>query len=268
MHTCVVNLGLKSMRAAVFDQTGHRLAIAYRPIESRMGEGRVEQDPEDWWRAALETLDEVLADRSLAQEVGRITTTTSAGCLVALDRDGRVVRNAIMISDVRAASRRLASRRTRPSRRLRLPGGRVTPDLMLPKIVWLRDEEPANHAPDALVRDIQRLPGPSTDRRDGHRRDQCHQVPVWRGRPRRLSGRTALAHSTSTSHAAAGRRRRRRRPAAPGRPARAVRPPRGRAGRALDLRRDLRGLRLRGRGGRRGVRRLGHRHELPRGHRP
>ena len=89
MHTCVVNLGLKSMRAAVFDQTGHRLAIAYRPIESRMGEGRVEQDPEDWWRAALETLDEVLADRELAKGVGRITTTTSAGCLVPLDRDGR-----------------------------------------------------------------------------------------------------------------------------------------------------------------------------------
>ena len=76
------------MRAAVFDQTGRRLAIAYRPIESRMGEGRVEQDPEDWWRAALATLDEVLADRALAARVGRLTVTTSAGCLVAHGRDG------------------------------------------------------------------------------------------------------------------------------------------------------------------------------------
>ena len=69
VRTCVLNLGLKSMRAAVFDTDGTRLAIAYRPIESRMGEGRVEQDPEDWWRAALETMDEVLADRALAGRV-------------------------------------------------------------------------------------------------------------------------------------------------------------------------------------------------------
>ena len=115
MNTCVVNLGLKSMRAVVFDQTGHRLAIAYRPIESRMGEGLVEQDPEDWWRAALETLDEVLADRELAKGVGRVTTTTSAGCLVPLDRDGHPVRNAIMISDVRASEQARASRPIRRS---------------------------------------------------------------------------------------------------------------------------------------------------------
>ena len=56
--TVVLNLGLKSMRAAVFDTTGTRHAIAYRPIESRMGEGRVEQDPDDWWRAAVATLEE------------------------------------------------------------------------------------------------------------------------------------------------------------------------------------------------------------------
>ena len=146
MHTCVVNLGLKSMRAAVFDQTGHRLAIAYRPIESRMGEGRVEQDPEDWWRAALETLDEVLADRELAKGVGRITTTTSAGCLVPLDRDGHPVRNAIMISDVRASEQAARIQADPAFAALGLPGGRVTPDLMLPKIVWLREQEPAHHA--------------------------------------------------------------------------------------------------------------------------
>ena len=56
-YSCIVNLGLKSMRAAVFDDAGNRHAIAYRPIESRMGEGRVEQDPEDWWRATGAALD-------------------------------------------------------------------------------------------------------------------------------------------------------------------------------------------------------------------
>jgi sugar (pentulose or hexulose) kinase len=145
MHTCVVNLGLKSMRAAIFDATGHRRAIAYRPIESRMGEGVVEQDPEEWWRTGLETLDEVLADRDLAGRVGRITTTASAGCLVALDPAGRVVRPAIMISDVRARDEAARIQATQAFADLGLVGARVTPDLMLPKILWLRGHEPANH---------------------------------------------------------------------------------------------------------------------------
>jgi sugar (pentulose or hexulose) kinase len=137
--TLVLNLGLKSVRAVVFGASGERLAIAYRPIETHLGEGIVEQDPEDWWTHGLDVMDEVLADHAMASRVGRITVTASAGCLVALDADYRVVRPAIMISDVR--SRHAAER----IERLLADGGtttRVTPDLMLPKITWMRDAEP------------------------------------------------------------------------------------------------------------------------------
>jgi xylulokinase len=141
-YSCIVNLGLKSMRAAVFDDTGRRHAIAYRPIESRMGEGRVEQDPEEWWRAALETMDEVLADRSIAGGVRRITATASAGCLVAMDATGTVLRPGIMISDVRAREQAARIQSEPAFQDLGVPGGRITTDLMLPKIVWLREHEP------------------------------------------------------------------------------------------------------------------------------
>ena len=165
MHTCVVNLGLKSMRAAVFDQTGHRLAIAYRPIESRMGEGRVEQDPEDWWRAALETLDEVLADRELAG--GSAGSPPRRRRAVSSRSTGRrPVRNAIMISDVRASDQAARISRDPAFAALGLPGGRVTPDLMLPKIVWLREHEPAHFARARWFAIAERLPGPAPDRRD------------------------------------------------------------------------------------------------------
>ncbi|MCI0346978.1 MAG: FGGY-family carbohydrate kinase [Chloroflexi bacterium] len=145
MLTCVLNLGLKSVRSAVFDDTGRRIAIAYRPIETRMGEGVVEQEPLDWWRGGLETLREVLADESrrgdIRRDLRRLTVTASAGCLVALADDGSVVRPAIMISDVRAReqARRIEGLPDFPAR-----GGpvRVTPDLMLPKIAWLREREP------------------------------------------------------------------------------------------------------------------------------
>ena len=140
--TCVLNLGLKSMRAVVFDERGNRLAIAYRPIESRMGEGLVEQDPNAWWSQGLSVLDEVLAGEGLAARVGIITPTASAGCLVALDSAGRVVRPAIMISDVRSRGHALAIQAMPEFDKLDLGGAQVTPDLMLPKIAWLREHEP------------------------------------------------------------------------------------------------------------------------------
>jgi xylulokinase len=131
------------MRAAVFSELGDRLAIAYRPIETQMGEGIVEQDPEDWWRAGTEVLDEALQACAIRDDVRMITVTASAGCLVPVDAAIRPVRNAIMISDVRARKQADLIARLAVFVEIAQPGRRVTPDLMLPKILWLRDHEPA-----------------------------------------------------------------------------------------------------------------------------
>jgi len=140
--TVVLNLGLKSVRAAAFDATGGRMGIAYRPIVTRLGEGMVEQDPEGWWESALETLDELAASVELGDTVERITVTASAGCLVALDAAGRAVRPAIMISDVRARDHAARIAAHPAYARLTRASARVTPDLMVPKIAWFRAAEP------------------------------------------------------------------------------------------------------------------------------
>jgi sugar (pentulose or hexulose) kinase len=141
VSVCVINLGLKSMRAAVFDESGVRLAISHHAITTQMGEGRVEQDPEQWWQAGLKALEEVLADRRIAARVEVLTVTASAGCLVPMRRDGTTLGNAIMISDVRAAGQ--AARIEASAAFQAMPDGRrrVTPDLILPKIVWLLEED-------------------------------------------------------------------------------------------------------------------------------
>lgn len=141
MLVCVLNLGLKSMRAAVFDLAGRRKAIAYRPIATEMGEGRVEQSPQDWWSATESVLDEVLADRAMAGETALITVTASAGCLVPLTASFDPAGNAIMISDVRARSQAEAISRLASFAPMASHGRQVTPDLMLPKIAWLRDND-------------------------------------------------------------------------------------------------------------------------------
>ena len=146
MNICVLNLGLKSVRAAVFDLDGRRLGIAYRPIETQLAEGSVEQLPDDWWAACLATLDEVLGDASVASEVGLLTATASAGCLVTLDHKGRAIGPAIMISDVRARAQAQRIERMAGFAALARTGRRVSADLMLPKILWLREREPERFA--------------------------------------------------------------------------------------------------------------------------
>jgi xylulokinase len=146
MHICVLNLGLKSMRAAVFDEVGRRAAIAYRPIATQMGEGRVEQSAADWWTAADEVLREVLADPALAGEVGLMTVTASAGCLVALGDAVEPLGMAIMISDVRATHEAAQIAALESYQPMASQGRRVTPDLMLPKIAWLQKHDQERYA--------------------------------------------------------------------------------------------------------------------------
>jgi xylulokinase len=141
----VLNLGLKSMRAAVFEPSGLRRSIAYRPIETQMGEGRVEQAPEDWWAAAEQVLDEALDASGCRAEVRLLTVTASAGCLVTLDAELHPLGTAIMISDVRARPQAEAISGTDAFTRVREVGRRVTPDLMLPKILWVREHAPERY---------------------------------------------------------------------------------------------------------------------------
>jgi sugar (pentulose or hexulose) kinase len=146
VNVCVVNLGLKSMRAVVFDESGRRLAISHHPIATEMGEGRVEQRPDDWWNAGQRALDEVLADREVARSVSLVSVTASAGCLVPMRHDGTALGNAIMISDVRAAEQAKRIEASAEFADLGNSRGRVTSDLVLPKIAWVQENEPERFA--------------------------------------------------------------------------------------------------------------------------
>jgi xylulokinase len=57
----VLNLGLKSMRAIVFDDRGRRLLTAARPVHTFLEGDRIEQDPAEWRRLTLEVLAEATA---------------------------------------------------------------------------------------------------------------------------------------------------------------------------------------------------------------
>ena len=103
MLTLVLNMGLKSIRSIIFDESGKKLASSSRTLTSVINDVRVEQDPEEWTDKAVEVMADSVAAAGV-RHVDFITVTTSASCLVCMDAAGKSLRNAIMVSDKRAAA--------------------------------------------------------------------------------------------------------------------------------------------------------------------
>lgn len=139
----VINLGLKSIRCIVFDWRGEKLAFSSRLLETTLKNDRVEQDPQEWWDKAQETAREVLSKKGLASRVGYVTVTASSSCLIPLGDNLLHQYPAIMVSDRRAEMQAGALSALPAFAPVKQATGlESNPSLMLPKIMWLKDEEP------------------------------------------------------------------------------------------------------------------------------
>lgn len=140
----VLNLGLKSIRAVVFDDEGRKRRVASRAVPTFLKTGEVEQDPEEWWSAALSVMREALQDRDVRRTVRAVTVTTSACNLVCVNEEGKSLRNAIIVSDTRARREAAEIAESAPFRDLaaRRPNQRAEPSMAIPRLLWLREHEP------------------------------------------------------------------------------------------------------------------------------
>jgi sugar (pentulose or hexulose) kinase len=141
----VLNLGLKSVRAIVFDGQGRKVSSASRKVSSYLNGDRVEQDGREWWKSSVAVIRQATSNPSVRDAIRGITVTSSACCLVCTDEQGQPLRNTLMVSDRRAAaeSRELLSA---PIFRQSHNGSSdicSQPSLMLPKLMRLRNHEKA-----------------------------------------------------------------------------------------------------------------------------
>jgi xylulokinase len=99
--------------------------------------GWVEQDPEDWVRAAESAL------KALGAKADRVGLSGQMHGLVALDADRRVLRPAILWNDQRTAAECAEiEKRIGLERLIELTGNRALPGFTAPKLLWLRRHEP------------------------------------------------------------------------------------------------------------------------------
>lgn len=139
------DLGTTGNKATLFDAEGTMLASAFSGYETFHPYGHwAEQEPEDWWRAVIETTQKLLADARVApQDVAVIGFSGQMmGCLP-VDAHGRPLRRCIIWADQRAVEQanRLAVA-LGEEQVYRITGHRISPTYSGAKIMWVRDHEP------------------------------------------------------------------------------------------------------------------------------
>ena len=107
-----------------------------------------EQDPESWWRAARNSIRQVLAETGVdPAAVAAVGLTGQMHGLVLLDADHRVLRPAILWNDQRSAAEcDLMRERLGLQELVRLTGNDAFPGFTAPKLLWVRRHEPEIYA--------------------------------------------------------------------------------------------------------------------------
>jgi FGGY-family pentulose kinase len=151
-----VDVGTGSARAGVFDAAGRLIASARRPIAVwREAGGIVEHSSADIWRAATGAVREAVQASGLPPQAFAGIGFDATCSLVVLDAasaplpvgpSGEPERNVIVWMDHRAAGE--ADRINAAGHpALRYTGGRISPEMQIPKLLWL-----ARHMPQSFAR--------------------------------------------------------------------------------------------------------------------
>jgi len=142
MAIAIINLGLKSIRAIIYNENGSMICSNNEPITTTINGDWLEQNPNEWLEKAKNVLFESLNQLPESNIVKKISFTTSASCLVMIDKNGNPLRNSIMVSDKRSVKECVVLWNMKEfqdiySKNFQKP----TPDFYIPKILWILNYE-------------------------------------------------------------------------------------------------------------------------------
>ena len=197
-----VDVGTGSARAGIFDAAGRMLGAASEPIETfRPAEDFAEQSSENIWGACGVAVRAALTQASLrAEQIAGVAFDATCS-LVALDENdapvsvsptGRAEQNVIVWLDHRAIAEADEINRTNHEV-LKYVGGVISPEMEVPKLLWLKRHLPAAFAKVARFLD---LPDFLSYRATGiDSRSHCTTVCKWTYLGHENGGRGAWSRS-------------------------------------------------------------------------
>jgi len=153
-QACIgIDVGTSSARAGVFDETGKLLGFARHPIATWHEAGDiVEQSSCDIWDACAASVRGAMADAAISADVVKGIGFDATCSLVALAQDGAPVtvsgsgdpqRNVIVWMDHRAVGEAREINDTKDEM-LRYVGGFISPEMEMPKLLWLKRHLPSS----------------------------------------------------------------------------------------------------------------------------
>ena len=152
MITLGIDCGTQSLKTVALDgDSGKVIASAskaYGLVEG-LPAGHLEQDPTIWWHALEETVQKVLADLGPRKaEVAGIGVSGQQHGFVPLDANHLVIRPAKLWCDTSTTTQcdEIRTKLGGREKTIALAGNDILPGFTAPKILWLKQNEPANFA--------------------------------------------------------------------------------------------------------------------------
>ncbi|MFO0891213.1 MAG: xylulokinase [Isosphaeraceae bacterium] len=144
--TLGIDIGTSGTKTLAIDERGTILASASAEYPcSHPRPGWSEQDPQLWWDATVKTVQEVLGKVKADDVVGLGLSGQMHGS-VFLDKDGKVIRPALLWNDQRTAAecREIEERAGGREALVRMVANPALTGFTAPKLLWLRKHEPAS----------------------------------------------------------------------------------------------------------------------------
>lgn len=144
-----LDIGTSSCKAVLIDERARVAAVASVEVPLEIPRpGWTQQNPADWWSAAVRAVRRVGEMVSGKLDVAAVGLTGQMHGLTLLDASGGVLRPAILWNDQRTAAEcDEITRRVGPERVLALTGNPVLTGFTAPKLLWVK-----RHEPDAFSR--------------------------------------------------------------------------------------------------------------------
>ena len=141
-----VDAGTESLRAGVFDLQGQPLAFASTTYETKFPHpGWAEQDPRDWWSALGQSVRQAVERAGVnPAEIAALAVDTTCCSVVALDDKGEPLRPCLIWMDMRSApqTEKVVATRDQALRVNSNGEGPVSAEWMVPKALWIKENEP------------------------------------------------------------------------------------------------------------------------------
>ena len=145
-----IDVGTGGTRALLVDERGHvRSSFTEAHDEMLMLQPLwAEQDPKNWWDAAVKAIRGVLAESGIAgSDIQGIGLSGQMHGLVILDAEQEVIRRSLIWCDQRSQPQVDAiNAKVGKEKVLACTANPVLTGFTLPKLLWVRDHEPANFA--------------------------------------------------------------------------------------------------------------------------